>query len=88
MTKVKTDVMTSSFIQSRFSPLPFNRVQEFPWEHWEDKPMLESGINLHLIEWTSKRYPLEENPLFTQRAIDLPGSLVQEHRTNCEKVWA
>lgn len=36
MVKIKTDVITSSFIQSRFAPLPFNRVQELPWEHWED----------------------------------------------------
>jgi len=50
MIKIKTDVITTSFIQCRLTPLPFNRVQELPWEHWEDKPMLESGINLHLIE--------------------------------------
>jgi hexulose-6-phosphate isomerase len=54
------------FMQGRLSPLQFNKVQAFPWGHWEEEFELAKSINLRLIEWTIDNYRFEENPLFTK----------------------
>jgi L-ribulose-5-phosphate 3-epimerase len=63
---MKLELNKLGFMQGRLSPLQFNKVQAFPWEHWKEEFQLATTLNLNLIEWTIDNYRFEVNPLFTK----------------------
>ena len=53
------------FIQGRLSPIVDNKIQAFPWDHWEDEFSIANQLGLKLMEWTLDYEKLYKNPLLT-----------------------
>jgi hexulose-6-phosphate isomerase len=51
------------FIQGRLSPITNNRIQQFPWDSWQNEFILASAIDMKIIEWTIDTFKFYENPL-------------------------
>jgi hexulose-6-phosphate isomerase len=51
------------FIQGRLSPIANNRIQQFPWDSWQNEFNLASAIDIKIIEWTIDTFKFYENPL-------------------------
>ena len=51
------------FIQGRLSPITNNRIQQFPWDLWQNEFNLASAIDIKIIEWTIDTFKFYENPL-------------------------
>jgi len=51
------------FIQGRLSPITNNRIQQFPWDSWQNEFNLASAIDIKIIEWTIDTFKFHENPL-------------------------
>ena len=51
------------FIQGRLSPIANNRIQQFPWDSWQNEFNLASEIDIKIIEWTIDTFKFYENPL-------------------------
>jgi len=51
------------FIQGRLSPITNNRIQQFPWDSWQNEFNLASIIDIKIIEWTIDTFKFYENPL-------------------------
>jgi hexulose-6-phosphate isomerase len=81
---MKFDVKNLGFMQGRLSPLQFNKIQAFPWEHWKDEFEVAHKIDLRLIEWTIDCYKFEDNPLFTCQ--DEIKNLMQRFKVSVESV--
>ena len=53
-------------MQGRLSPLIDNRIQSFPWQHWEREFSIAEKIGFKLMEWTIDQERLPENPLLNE----------------------
>ncbi len=51
------------FIQGRLSPIANNRIQQFPWNSWQNEFDIASRIDMKFIEWTIDSFKFYENPL-------------------------
>lgn len=53
------------FMQGRLSPLRNERIQSFPWEHWEREFQVAGELGFTKMEWTIDSERFLENPLVT-----------------------
>lgn len=53
------------FIQGRLSPITNNRIQQFPWDSWQNEFAIASKIDIRLIEWTIDTFKFYQNPLIS-----------------------
>jgi len=51
------------FIQGRLSPITNSRIQQFPWDNWQNEFTIASNNDLDLIEWTIDTFNFYSNPL-------------------------
>jgi L-ribulose-5-phosphate 3-epimerase len=51
------------FIQGRLSPVTNNRIQQFPWDTWQNEFSIASKNDINLIEWTIDTFKFYLNPL-------------------------
>jgi hexulose-6-phosphate isomerase len=51
------------FIQGRLSPITNNRIQQFPWDTWQNEFSIASKNDINLIEWTIDTFKFHLNPL-------------------------
>jgi len=51
------------FIQGRLSPITNNRIQQFPWDSWQNEFKIASTIDIKIVEWTIDTFKFNENPL-------------------------
>ena len=51
------------FIQGRLSPITNNRIQQFPWNSWQNEFSIASKNKINLIEWTIDSFKFYLNPL-------------------------
>ena len=51
------------FIQGRLSPITNNRIQQFPWDSWQNEFSIASKNDINLIEWTIDTFKFYLNPL-------------------------
>jgi len=51
------------FIQGRLSPVTNNRIQQFPWDSWQNEFKIASTIDIKIVEWTIDTFKFNENPL-------------------------
>ncbi len=51
------------FIQGRLSPITNNRIQQFPWDTWQNEFTIASNNDINLIEWTIDTFKFHLNPL-------------------------
>ena len=51
------------FIQGRLSPITNNRIQQFPWNSWQNEFSIASKNEINLIEWTIDSFKFYLNPL-------------------------
>jgi len=51
------------FIQGRLSPITNNRIQQFPWDTWQNEFSIASKNDINLIEWTIDTFKFYLNPL-------------------------
>lgn len=54
------------FMQGRLSPVIENKIQCFPWQHWENEFKIANNIGFTLLEWTLDQENLYNNPLMTK----------------------
>lgn len=67
-------------MQGRLSPMVHNKIQCFPWEHWQDEFAHAHALGLSLMEWTLDQERLYENPLMTVAGQARIRTLMQRHR--------
>ena len=53
------------FIQGRLSPITNNRIQQFPWDSWQNEFAIASKIDIRLVEWTIDTFKFYQNPLIS-----------------------
>ena len=51
------------FVQGRLSPMVNNRIQQFPWDSWQNEFVSASTLDFKLIEWTIDTHKFLENPI-------------------------
>jgi hexulose-6-phosphate isomerase len=51
------------FIQGRLSPSTNDRIQQFPWDTWQNEFSIASKNDINLIEWTIDTFKFYLNPL-------------------------
>jgi len=51
------------FIQGRLSPITNHRIQQFPWDSWQNEFTVASKIDIKLVEWTIDTFKFYQNPL-------------------------
>jgi hexulose-6-phosphate isomerase len=51
------------FIQGRLSSITNNRIQQFPWDTWQNEFSIASKYDINLIEWTIDTFKFYLNPL-------------------------
>jgi L-ribulose-5-phosphate 3-epimerase len=51
------------FIQGRLSSITNNRIQQFPWDTWQNEFTIASNNDINLIEWTIDTFKFYLNPL-------------------------
>jgi L-ribulose-5-phosphate 3-epimerase len=56
-------------IQGRLSPLINNKIQSFPWGHWQDEFEICHRLGIRNIEWTIDLFEIDSNPIFHSRGI-------------------
>jgi hexulose-6-phosphate isomerase len=54
------------FMQGRLSPVFNGKIQEFPWNSWQQEFDIAKSIGFSLMEWTLDQDRLYENPLMTK----------------------
>ena len=57
-------------MQGRLSTPISNKIQEFPWESWEQEFIVLSDLGVKILEWTLDLERLNENPLMTFEGQD------------------
>ena len=65
-------------MQGRLSTPRSNKIQEFPWETWDNEFSLANQLGLSLIEWTVDLEKLRENPFFTHQGQKMLSRLSSE----------
>jgi len=55
------------FMQGRLSPVINGKIQEFPWDTWQQEFDVASSMGFEIIEWTLDQDRLYENPLMTKK---------------------
>ncbi len=54
---------TIGFMQGRLSPIIDDKIQAFPWDHWQDEFSIAAQLGFHAMEWTVEYPHLYANPL-------------------------
>ena len=54
------------FMQGRLSPVVNGKIQEFPWDNWQQEFIVANSIGFTIMEWTLDQDRLYENPLMTE----------------------
>jgi len=54
------------FMQGRLSPVMDGKIQEFPWNTWQEEFIQASSLGFGIMEWTLDQYCLFDNPLMTK----------------------
>ena len=50
-------------MQGRLSPIINNKIQQFPWDSWQNEFVTASQFDIRLIEWTIDTFKFYQNPL-------------------------
>jgi hexulose-6-phosphate isomerase len=50
-------------MQGRLSPIVNNKIQQFPWDSWQNEFVTASQVDIRLIEWTIDTFKFYQNPL-------------------------
>jgi len=56
-------------MQGRLSPLINNKIQSFPWGHWQEEFEICHRLGIRNIEWTIDLFEIDSNPIFHSRGI-------------------
>jgi L-ribulose-5-phosphate 3-epimerase len=70
MIKNKSKIPRIGFMQGRLSPVVENKIQAFPWKHWEDEFSSANSLDLRIMEWTLDQENLYSNPIMNQEGRD------------------
>ena len=54
-------------MQGRLSPVVNGKIQEFPWDSWQQEFDVASSLGFETMEWTLDQDRLYENPLMTKK---------------------
>ena len=54
-------------MQGRLSPVINGKIQEFPWDSWQQEFDVASSLGFEIMEWTLDQDRLYENPLMTKK---------------------
>lgn len=54
-------------MQGRLSPAINNRIQQFPWDSWQNEFMIASKNGIKIIEWTIDSFNFSRNPIITPK---------------------
>lgn len=66
MTEDKSKIARVGFMQGRLSPIVDNKIQAFPWKHWEEEFSCANSIDLRIMEWTLDHENLTNNPIMNR----------------------
>ena len=55
------------FMQGRLSPVVNGKIQEFPWDNWQNEFITASNLGFCSMEWTLDQERLSKNPLMTKQ---------------------
>ena len=55
------------FMQGRLSPVANGKIQEFPWDNWQNEFVTASNLGFCSMEWTLDQEKLSKNPLMTKQ---------------------
>ena len=53
-------------MQGRLSPLYNNKIQAFPYKHWENEFSIAKQLNIELMEWTVDSKKISNNPIYCE----------------------
>lgn len=67
------------FMQGRLSPVRNQRIQSFPWRHWEEEFYIAGKLGFTKIEWTIDSERFLENPILTSPGIKKILQLSNRH---------
>ena len=62
---LKNSRMSIGFMQGRLSPLVNDKIQAFPWDHWQQEFKIAYDNGFSIMEWTLDQGELYDNPLMT-----------------------
>ena len=74
------------FMQGRLSPMRNQRIQSFPWGHWEEEFRIAGELGFTKIEWTIDSERFLENPLLTPLGANKILQLSNRHRVTIPSV--
>lgn len=65
-----------AIMQGRLSPPPSDRLQAFPWNHWEEEFTLARACGFDAIEWLFEIERFEENPIWSDAGVARMRALI------------
>lgn len=74
------------FMQGRLSPMRNQRIQSFPWGHWEEEFRIAGEMGFTKIEWTIDSERFLENPLLTTIGVEEILGLSDRHGVSIPSV--
>lgn len=75
-------------IQGRLSARPPGKLQEFPWQSYQQEFPKAARLGFHSIEWIFEAARYAENPLWTEQGRDEIATLVAESGVRVQSVCA
>ena len=82
MNQKKSKIARVGFMQGRLSPIVDNKIQAFPWEHWEEEFSSANSLDIRIMEWTLDQENLDNNPVMTQEGRDKIKTLSNQFNVN------
>ncbi len=76
------------FMQGRLSPKVGDRIQAFPWDHWQEEFHLATQHGFPVLEWVFESERFQENPIWTEEGQAQMQSLSSQTGTRVESVCA
>lgn len=75
-------------IQGRLSARPPGKLQEFPWQSYQQEFPKAARLGFHSIEWIFEAARYAENPLWTEQGRDEIAALIAESGVRVQSVCA
>lgn len=75
-------------IQGRLSKRPYPKLQEFPFDTWEDEFRYAAEIGLDSIEWIFEENRYEENPIWSAEGRKKINSIINETNVKVSSLCA
>ena len=73
-------------MQGRLSPIINNRIQQFPWDSWQNEFVIASKIDIKLIEWTIDTFKFYKNPLINLNKWDEINIIMEKNSISIPSV--